>query len=204
MPLLSILASKTSFKWTGGAVLTFDASIEEQHSKAATLTDHPIEDGSDVTDHVRQQPDSIRMVGEISNHPLSRILTVNTGPDGSQRFGVINTGDDPRDRVTVAWTQLIYLIENAIPVTIVTTLWTYEDMVITSIDVPRNAKLGNTLHFTALLRHISFVKSATVDAPATTVTTAKPPVPKGKQVTKPATEEQSTFAGNIYKSIVGK
>jgi hypothetical protein len=52
------------------AGIWIDVSISEQHGSSAEVTRHPIEDGADVTDHVRILPDTISIEGLVTNQPL--------------------------------------------------------------------------------------------------------------------------------------
>jgi len=47
-----------------------DVSISESHSIGADVTDHPVEDGIGITDHIRPTPRTIRIEGLVTNHPL--------------------------------------------------------------------------------------------------------------------------------------
>lgn len=49
--------------------LTLDASVRETHTSASTVTDHPVERGSNVADHIRPDPDELSIDGVISNTP---------------------------------------------------------------------------------------------------------------------------------------
>lgn len=47
-----------------------DASLEELHISDSEVTTHPVEEGSDITDHVRPKADAIRLTGVVSNQPI--------------------------------------------------------------------------------------------------------------------------------------
>jgi len=49
--------------------LTLDASVREVHTATSTVTDHAVERGSNVADHIRPDPDSLTIEGVISNTP---------------------------------------------------------------------------------------------------------------------------------------
>lgn len=53
-----------------GQSLTFDATPVIGFQKTNTITDHPIEDGSLVSDHVQKQPDQVSLTGIVSDSPL--------------------------------------------------------------------------------------------------------------------------------------
>lgn len=49
--------------------LTLDATVRESHVGESTVTDHPVERGSNVADHIRPDPDTLTMDAQISNTP---------------------------------------------------------------------------------------------------------------------------------------
>jgi hypothetical protein len=159
--------------------IELDASVEELHQSRARVTKHPVEEGADVGDHVVPEPDGLRITGLVSNHPID-VFDFETGTQDG--------------RAETAYGQLLYLMNEKQPITVVTTLNTYDDMIIESVEVPRNARLGNTVRFSATLTALRRVKSETVDAPEPEAKTAraKPRANRGKQPLKPATEAQST------------
>lgn len=68
------MAQHVTISWQGESGQTFsitlDASLHEQHTGTATITDHPVETGSNVTDHIRPDPDMLTIEGIVSNTPL--------------------------------------------------------------------------------------------------------------------------------------
>lgn len=55
----------------GGNFIFFDVITSESHSKSATITEHPVESGADVADHVRIALDEVTLEGFISNNPIA-------------------------------------------------------------------------------------------------------------------------------------
>lgn len=53
-----------------GRELTFDATIVVSYQKQNVITEHPIEDGAVVSDHVQKQPDTVNLTGIVSDSPL--------------------------------------------------------------------------------------------------------------------------------------
>lgn len=47
-----------------------DVTIREGHGISAEVTEHPVELGSDVTDHIRPTPRSVQIEGVVSNTPI--------------------------------------------------------------------------------------------------------------------------------------
>jgi hypothetical protein len=54
--------------WIGSVHL--DATISETIQESGEATIHPVEDGSDISDHYRSNPRTIQIVGEITNTPV--------------------------------------------------------------------------------------------------------------------------------------
>jgi len=50
-------------------IVTFDAIEAENHESVSEISDHPVETGVNVTDHVRPLPDTYSFTGFISNTP---------------------------------------------------------------------------------------------------------------------------------------
>lgn len=68
------MASRVNIAWKGDTGQTFsleiDATTSEQHEAANTVTDHPVEQGASISDHVRQNPNALTISGVISNTPV--------------------------------------------------------------------------------------------------------------------------------------
>lgn len=177
--------------------LVLDASISETHTFKNQVTNHPVEDGSMITDHAFTEPDSLQIEGFITNTP---ILVVN-----SPR---VRVGDEP-NRVLVAFDVLFRIRNDKELVTIVTGLRVYFDMMLTSLTIPRNKEVGkDTLRFTASFQQIQFVKSATVaidkiSEKQSSKTQAAPPKDQGSQDTTKASEGQQSLLKSINDSITG-
>lgn len=52
------------------AGIWIDCSLREQHGMSAQCTQFPVEDGPNITDHVRLQPETLHIEGLVSNTPL--------------------------------------------------------------------------------------------------------------------------------------
>jgi hypothetical protein len=52
--------------------ITFDLVLDEQHSIESEVTSHPVEDGSQVNDHIHQLPRKGSLTGFVTNHPLKK------------------------------------------------------------------------------------------------------------------------------------
>ena len=52
------------------AFIEFDATVQEGHSSTVSVTEHALEDGTLVSDHVRTQPDLLTLEVSITNTPV--------------------------------------------------------------------------------------------------------------------------------------
>lgn len=68
-----------------GEVLRLDRTDAESYSPSSTITEHPIEDGSTVSDHIQSRPLPITVEGIITESPYDRgdvgVLIGRTGVD---------------------------------------------------------------------------------------------------------------------------
>lgn len=54
-----------------GRIVTFDVIESELHENVAEVTDHPVETGVNVSDHVRPLPDTLSLIAYTSNQPIA-------------------------------------------------------------------------------------------------------------------------------------
>ncbi len=68
------------FYWTTKAgankILWFDVTTEEQHHLKSEITEHPVEEGINVTDNVRPAADTLSLSCFISNTPITNKVDV--------------------------------------------------------------------------------------------------------------------------------
>jgi len=120
--------------------ITIDASVQEIHEHGSTITDHPVELGADVSDHIIDEPVRVQMEGVVSD-------SVRTPLDV---FSPTFTG---RNSIA-AWQQLLALRDSKIPFALQTSLRNYTNMVIERISATRSLRDSNVLRFTADLRKL--------------------------------------------------
>lgn len=166
-------------------VLTLDASVNETHTKTAQITRHPIEDGGDVVDHINPDPDTVEIVGVVSDDPIVILPALNRRPS--------ITGGNPESRATDAYKYSVDLRDSRRVVRVLTTLEQYSDMALESFTTTRDKDTGRVLQATWRFVKIQFAVTDTVKAPKTTPE-RQPQQNKGKQSTTPATPEQSSSA----------
>lgn len=120
--------------------IAIDLSREETHEYTARVTDYPVEDGSDNSDHIQLLPVRVSIAGQVSRTPVT--LGTQLRPDF-----------DPSRHVT-AWDQLVELFEKREPFTLVTSLHVYTSMVFESLAAVRSFAATHTLEFSASLRRV--------------------------------------------------
>jgi hypothetical protein len=123
---LSILYGKR-FPLGQIGIITLDLTLRENHMFKANVTNFPVEDGRQITDHVITLPFNITLEGLITDTPL-RILS-------------------PFNRSVETFNRLIDLWQEREPFTLITGIRRYSSMVITELQVPRNITTGQSLTF---------------------------------------------------------
>lgn len=74
------------------ADIWIDVSVREQHNLTAEKTRFPIEDGSDITDHVRIMPQQLVIEGVVTNQPIE-LPGSHIGVAGEDKSGVLIDGE---------------------------------------------------------------------------------------------------------------
>lgn len=154
----------------GGIVL--DAIVTEQHALEAEVPEHSVEEGSNISDHVRLKPRALTLEAVVSHTRLSE-------------GGVANTTRAPE-----VWAQLKQIQSTAQLIPVITELEQYDNMVIQTVTAPRNAENAEGLIFTLALKQIRVVSNKTVAIP-TQKKAAKKKVDKGEQPSTSTAEESN-------------
>jgi hypothetical protein len=175
-------------------VVAFDALITDATDLSVTITDHPIEDGADVSDHVRDDPDQLRLDIIVSQTPANIPDLVKT------------TAAMDFFRQEEAWQRLVDLLKRHAFVRVVTSVATWEDMVIQSLSRSRSSTVGQALEATIKVKKIVKVKSSTALAPSRAANVQKSQNATGKATTSPAKDQSigaAAFdgAGAVVKSF---
>ena len=128
----------------------FDASINESHIGSAQVTEHQVETGSNVSDHVRAMPLRLSLQAMVSDTPLqNNVLT----PEG---------GDT--QRVVTIFNALTEAMQAGVLTEVNTSLKKYQNMAIVNLNIPRNADNSNASPFTIDLQQVRLVETVTVTA----------------------------------------
>jgi hypothetical protein len=129
----------------------FDVTQDEAHEWTNDVTQFPVEIGSPITDHIQPLPDKVTLSGMITNSAI-----------GENALAEINGGDD---RVQNAFELLLKLKEDRILLTVYTKHKIYTDMALKSVNLPRDASIGDSIKFKMEFVNVRLVDTQTVDVP---------------------------------------
>jgi hypothetical protein len=140
-------------------VVQFDCSVSEQHTDEAEISEHPIEDGGVISDHIVDLPSGLVLNGLVTNTPIVWLASLNA------KSPIEGDSSNPKDRVQTAYDELRRVKREGERVTVVTSLRVYPNMAIKNISVVRNTQTGNILDSTITLRQLDIVKTLSADLP---------------------------------------
>lgn len=172
--------------------ITIDASVSETHTMTATVTTHPVERGSDITDNVYKNPDAISMTGVISDTPIG------VSPGDGTRKPKPGPG---LTRAQAGYEELKRIVDDREVITIFTTLREYENMVLSNFVVNRAATTANAIHFSVDATQIRLVESKIVKAPRPKKGRGKNTKNKGKQPADQPVENQKSRS--VLQALAG-
>lgn len=135
-----------------------DAAISEQHQRSAEATTYPVEDGADVTDHVRIDPIMVVIEGVVTDTPHGAVANERGQPFETDE-GLTGTLDSELLPSEEALAKLEEIFTARQPVRIETSLRAYDSMVLIGLDVPRDRETGHALRFTASFQELRIRQS---------------------------------------------
>lgn len=176
----------------------FDAVFNTQHDANVTPTQHPVQTGASIADHAFINPDEVSV--EIG---MTDVVT-GVGADHS-----VN-----------AYNQLRAIMARREPVTLITRLYTYTNMLITAISAPDDYTTQNALKAQIYFQKINIVKVATVKvqisvtasqqavstgstASTATTTTTKPTGSTSSGSSSPSTSGSGSSQSVLYSIFKG-
>jgi hypothetical protein len=131
-----------------------DLCETEVHTFTSEITDHQVEDGSDIADNIRNKSIELTLTNcVVSDHPIGTIAT-----DGTR----LATGDDLPSISQDAANRMLAIRDAKQPVVVVTGWKRYPSMGLEEFTVTRDAKSFGGLVFTAKLKEIRVVKNKRV------------------------------------------
>jgi hypothetical protein len=191
--------------------LDIDATLSYAETLTAQATEHPVEDGTVVSDQVLAKPKTLRLEGIITATPVEKYGLGSFRNDLLTLEGAAENSSPDPFRAHDAQQILRAIHAAKLPIVVGTGLGDpatlpsdlHNDMVIETLEFPRDDKTGDAVRFTATLKEIRTVSSATVplpkgpkpgqksrgkQAPAVVDPRTLPPVPDGllKSVLSPS------------------
>lgn len=140
--VLSLLFNRNKYKKTMVDVIELDVSISEDHKYTSKVTSFPIENGTNVSDHIINLPEIVTIEGIVSDTPLN----------------IFSLGNRSID----AFNSLVQIHRDKKIVTLVTGIKVYQNMVMTVLNVPRSLETGQSLTFNLEFQKVlldSFVRT---------------------------------------------
>jgi hypothetical protein len=141
--------------------LVLDVLLEEEHYLNSSITDHPIEEGGVIQDHISNEPRRLIIRGFITDTPLLA---------SDVPLGTIRT--------TSSYQILEQLWLSRQPFAVLSQYRFFDNMVIESLHIPKNTR-ESALRFNAYLKEITFVSSQNATIPASSGS----PLPGGQSKT---------------------
>lgn len=173
--------------------LQLEATLEETHSESASTTDHPVEDGADITDHIRRNPTELSLKGIVSNYPILVLASIRAQPS--------IPGGDPSTRAEDAYRWLVEAKDQGKLLSVGTTLRDYSNMAILGITVVRDKDRSNVVELDLSLREIIVATTEQVAPPAPTNTARSAAANAGRKSTGAASAATTTKSQSILSSL---
>jgi len=176
-----------------GTILEFDATVREVHSGSSQPTDHPVEDGSVVTDHVIDQPDELELTAIVSNFPILILASARSEPSVK--------GGDPRTRAEDAYAAIRSLRKAATLVAISTSLREYENMLILRESATRDKDTTEILDIQISLRAFRVATSEEAEIPEPTEKNDGPKADQGRKQTTDASPAVQAKTDSLFVEL---
>jgi hypothetical protein len=159
-------------------ILDVDATLQFTETRTSQATDHPVETGGVISDHIIKRPLTLKLDGIVTDTPLGQTLldtgtpleAISTGqaqdqakayaqaraadPISNQAKDILRTLHDAKVQITLATGTTRGSNGGAEQV--------FESMVIEQLEFPRDEKTGDAVRFTLSLKEIITVESQTV------------------------------------------
>lgn len=136
--------------------MPFNLFISEKHSLKFRVSDHPLQDGSTISDHVHQEMQECTIEGMFTNHPMRKLEEVNE-VKFKDEYATSEVKPTVSNTALANFEKLKLLAKQRKPVRLVCSLEIYPKMVITGIDYDRDSKSGSSIRFTMTLRELKTV-----------------------------------------------
>ena len=154
-----------------------DLAVSETHGFDSEATEHPVERGADITDHVRAKPITLELECIVSDTPLAKLAS-----DATRQGSTLPSEN--------AYAHLLAIRDAQQPVTVETSLGSFASMALISLSVPRASDKSGGLFFS-----VSFQQVRIVENKRTTVRVAIP-------IAKRSTSYGTKASGKVESAVV--
>lgn len=152
-----------SSNYGGLHYMPFDLFISERHEMRFRVSDHPLQDGAVISDHIHKELQTVTIEGMFTNHPMRKLEETNQ-VKFKDEYATSEVKNTLPNRALQKFEELKLLAQYKTPVRLVCSLQKYPKMVITSLKYERDSKSGSSIRFTMELREIKIVNfSATTN-----------------------------------------
>ena len=141
--------------------LPFNLFISEDHELNFRVSEHTLQDGATVTDHVHREPYTVTVEGMFTNHPLKKLEETNE-VKFKDSYATSEVKSTLSNTALANFEKVKELAKKREPVRLVCSLEVYPKMIITSIKAQRDSKSGSSIRFTMTLQEIKTVSLKTV------------------------------------------
>jgi len=190
--------------WADGS-LQLDCEVSSQHESTSETTEHAVEQGASVADHVRPNADTCTLVAMVSNHPLrgGSVRPLKLSIEGRNVSVNVLQFDTVTDRVGEADAELQRLQQRSELLTIETSLRRYENVVITRYSVDRDASTAHALSLILEIKRLRLVSSQLVSVPDPVQRRGRPSRNRGAQPTTEATGARRSVLSQGLTALQG-
>lgn len=130
--------------------IVLDVILTEGATATARLTENPVEEGANVSDHYIVEPMTFYTEGIVSNISSSVV---------GQFTALAASLTQDLTKAQAAWDELLKLRRDRVTFTLIQGLASYENVVILSIKQDTDKNTANGLFFTATYKELAFVGS---------------------------------------------
>ena len=184
----------------------FDATVKLLPRFSSELTQHPVESGANINDHIITKNLVIDLEAVVSRNPIAPNQGVDFDTSVPALSDDLFVGNDPEDRgrINTAYKILVEAFKSKSVITVASELEVYTNCVITSLQFPRSAEVGDSLKVTAVLEQAQIVKSKFAPISLSlldSATTNKAKGGKGGIDTSRTDDPQASYTERFFKSL---
>ena len=133
-----------SFVYPDVPFLEMDVTVEVRSNFTSNISEHPVERGADISDHVRVQNPTFSLKGYVSNH---HVLPVAEG----------NVVSDYGKRTSIVYDYLDSMWRSSAVFTLVNEFKSYPNCVIKEINIPQDAANSEAIEINLEIQQLRLV-----------------------------------------------